>query len=126
MLISADLNSYENLKILYNNINSLSSTIVKIRNVGNDIIEPIDFIPAMPIIIKTDGQFLLQDASKYEIVCSDSKNRVHLEKTDELNLQVFFDYLNPKDEISVAILHTGDITYFRRTKAKKQCKELLK
>lgn len=112
ILISEDLSSYENLKILYNNenINSLNSTTIIIRNVGNDMIEPTDFIPAMPIVVKTSNQFLLQDFSKYKITCSDRKNRVHLEKVDESNLQVIFDYLNPKDEISITILHTGDVT----------------
>lgn len=124
VLISEDLSSYENLKILYNNenIDTLNSTTIKIRNIGNDIIEPKDFVPSMPIIIKTSDHFLLQDFSKYKITCSDSKNRVNLEKIDESNFQVVFDYLNPKDEITIAILHTGDITITGDLKQKNSVK----
>lgn len=112
ILISESLKKYENLRILYNydDIKSLNSTNIKIRNVGNDIIEPDDFMPATPIIIKTSGNFLLEDVTKYEISCTNSKNRINLEKVDESHLKVVFDFLNPKDEIQITILHTGNIS----------------
>ncbi len=112
ILISENLNNYENLKILYNNesINSLSSTNIKIRNIGNDIIEPENFIPSTPIIIETSNEFLLQDVSKYKINCSHPKNRASLEAIDKSHLKVHFDFLNPKDEIQIIVLHTGEIS----------------
>lgn len=112
ILISENLGTYENLKILYNdeNINSLNSTIIKIKNIGNDIIEPDNFVPSMPIIIETTDSFLLKDVSKFRVYCSNSKNRVYLEIIDELHLKVNFDFLNPKDEIHITILHSGDIS----------------
>lgn len=112
ILISEDLSSYENLKILYNNenIKSLTSTIIKIRNAGNDIIEPADFIPSTPIIISTSNAFLLQDVSNYKIECSNRKNRVSLNRKDESHLSVTFDFLGPKDEITITILHTGRLS----------------
>lgn len=112
VLISETLSRYENLKISYNNtdIKSLISTTVKVKNVGTDTIEPSDFVPAMPIIIKTNEQFLLQDVTKYKITCSNTKSTTSLEKIDESQLKIIFDFLNPKDEITISILHTGDIS----------------
>ncbi len=112
VLISESLSNYENLKILYNNedIKTLNSTNIKIKNIGNDIIETSDFVPAEPIIIKTSDHFLLQDVSKYNINSSNAKNRVHLTHIDESHIQVSFDFLNPKDEIQITVLHTGQIS----------------
>ncbi len=112
VLISESLSNYENLKILYNNedIKTLNSTNIKIKNIGNDIIETSDFVPAEPIIIKTSDHFLLQDVSKYNINSSNSKNRVNLTYIDESHIQVSFDFLSPKDEIQITVLHTGQIS----------------
>lgn len=112
ILISESLSNYENLEILYNNetIKSLKCTNIKIRNIGNDIIEPENLIPSTPITIKTSNDFLLQDVTKYEIKCSNPKNRVFLELIDKSHIKVLFDFLNPKDEIQITVLHTGTIS----------------
>jgi len=112
ILISESLSNYENLRIQYNNedIKTLNSTNIKIKNINNDIIETDDFIPAVPIVIATSDHFLLQDTSKYNINSSNSKNRVFLKHIDESHIEVSFDFLNPKDEIQITVLHTGQIT----------------
>lgn len=111
ILISESLNTYENLKISYNNedIKSLTSSIIKIKNIGTDIVISSDIAPSTPIVIKTTEKFLLNDISQYEINVSNNKSTVKLSKLNENSLQVLFDFLNPKDEISITILHTGDI-----------------
>lgn len=112
ILISETLSKYENLKISYNNddINSLTSTIVKIKNIGTDIVEPSDLIPSSPIKIHTTDKFLFNDTTQYEIVTSNSKNNVSLQKLSNSTLQLTFEFLNPKDEIFISLLHTGEIT----------------
>ena len=112
ILISEKLSQYENLKISYNSedISSLTSTIVKIKNIGTDIVEPSDLIPSSPIIVNTTQKFLLNDSSQYEIYTSNNKNKVSLVKINESSLQLMFEFLNPKDEITISLLHTGSIT----------------
>lgn len=112
ILISETLSQYESLKVSYNdeNIKSLTSTIVRIKNIGSDIIEPSDIVPSSPIIIKTTQKFLFNDISQYKIVSSNSKNIIKLIKINDSSLQVSFDFLNPKNEIYITILHTGDIS----------------
>ena len=112
VLVSEDLSSYENLRISYNGkeITSLTSTTIKIKNIGNDIIEPNDFVPSTPIIIKANGSFLLQDPTKYKIEQDNTKNRVSLEKLDDNTIKVIFDFLKPKDSFSITVLHTGEIS----------------
>lgn len=112
ILISEKLNEYENLKISYNdeNISSLTSTIVRIKNIGTDIVEPSDLIPSSPLIITTTEKFLFNDTSQYKFFKTNKKNGVSLNKIDDNSIQVIFEFLNPKDEISITVLHTGDIT----------------
>lgn len=112
ILISETLSKYENLKILYNdeNIKSLTSTIVRIKNIGSDIVEPDDLVPSCPLTINTTKKFLLEDTSQYKISTSNTKNIVKLTKIDSMSLQISFDFLNPKDEIQITLLHTGDIS----------------
>ena len=112
ILISENLNEYENLKISYNNedIRSLTSTTIKIKNIGTDIVEPSDLLQSSPIIIDTTEKFLLNDISQYDITSSNNKNNVSLNKITDSSLQLTFEILKPKDEISISVLHTGDIT----------------
>lgn len=112
VLISERLNKYENLKISYNeeNITSLTSTIIKIKNIGTDIIEPSDLIPSSPLIITTTEKFLFNDTSQYKIIKTNKKNSISLNRIDDSSIQVIFEFLNPKDEVTITVLHTGDIT----------------
>lgn len=112
VLISEKLSKYEKLKISYNgeNIKRLDSANIKIKNIGNTMIEPKDLVPTKPITIETSEKFLIQDVSNYTVNCSNPKNRVSLSRIDDSHLEVVFDFLNPKDEISITILHTGEIS----------------
>lgn len=114
-LISENISEYKGLKILYNNdeIQTLTSTIINFKNVGNDIIDPNDIIPSDPIIIKTTGHFLFSintaDTTLSEVTISNPKVKVNLEHIDSSNLKLNFDFLPPKCEISITLLHSGDI-----------------
>lgn len=111
VLISDDLSKLADLNIKYNDteIDSLVSTTVRIANEGNCIIEPGDIAPSSPVTIETTGSFLFQDASKYKVCCSNSKSSVSLEKISNKKIKLNFDYISPKDEIFVTVLHTGDV-----------------
>lgn len=114
-LISENISEYKDLKILYDNneIQTLTSTLIHIKNVGNDIIDPNDIIPSDPIIIKTTGHFLFSinaaDTTLSEVTVSNKKVKVNLEHIDSSNLKLNFDFLPPKCEISITLLHSGDI-----------------
>lgn len=114
-LISENISKYKDLKILYDNneIQTLTSTLINFKNVGNDIIDPNDIIPSDPIIIKTTGHFLFSvnttDTTLSEVTVSTPKVKVNLEHVDSSNLKLNFDFLPPKCEISITLLHSGDI-----------------
>lgn len=114
-LISENISKYKDLKILYDNneIQTLTSTLINFKNVGNDIINPNDIIPSDPITIKTTGHFLFSvnttDTTLSEVTVSNTKVKVDLEHVDSSNLKLNFDFLPPKCEISITLLHSGDI-----------------
>lgn len=111
-LISENISKYKGLKILYNNneIQTLTSTLINLKNAGNDIIDPKDITPSDPIMVKTSGHFLSSiDTTLSEVHVSNPKVKVGLEHIDSSNLKLNFDFLPPKCEISITLLHSGDI-----------------
>ena len=114
-LITHNISKYKDLKILYNNneIQTLTSTSITLKNVGNDIINPDDIIPSDPIILKTSGHFLFSidtvNNTLSEIYVSNPKVKVSLEYIDSSNLKLNFDFLPPKCELFITLLHSGDI-----------------
>lgn len=111
ILISEDLSNYNGLKISYNNeeVKTLTSTSITIRNIGNDVIEDTDITPSDPIIITTTNKFLSTDSDEYQVISSNKKVSTSLQKINDSKLQLSFDFLNPKNELSVTLLHNGDI-----------------
>ena len=114
-LISENISKYKDLKILYNNneIQTLTSTLINLKNAGNDIVDPNDIAPSDPIILKTSGHFLFSvdttETTLSEVNVSNSKVKASLEHIDSSNLKLNFDFLPPKCEISITLLHSGDI-----------------
>lgn len=111
ILISEDLSNYSGLQISYNNeeVKTLTSTCITIRNIGNDVIENTDITPSDPIIISTTNKFLSINGEEYKIASSNKKVTTALKKIDDSNLQLSFDFLNPKNELSITLLHNGNI-----------------
>lgn len=111
ILISEDLSNYNGLQISYNNekVKTLTSTYITLSNIGNDVIESSDITPSDPIIISTTNKFLSINGEEYKIVSSNKKVTTSLQKIDDSNLQLSFDFLNPKNELSITLLHNGDI-----------------
>lgn len=111
ILISEDLSNYEGLKVLYNNeeINTLTSSTIIIANIGNDLIEMDDIISSDPITISTSNKFLTNNIEEYVVTSSNKKVSASLQKINDSILQLVFDFLRPKDNIKVTLLHDGMI-----------------
>ncbi len=110
VLISNSLNKYTNLKITYGDqdIKSLCNSIIKIRNTGTDNIEPSDLYKDRPIIIEISEPLIFNN-DEYKIECSNKDSSVSLVSIDEKTLRVDFEILNPKDVITIEMLHNDDI-----------------
>lgn len=111
-LISDNLSNYKNLKILYNdeNIQTLTSTQVVFKNIGNDKIEPSDITPSDPIVITTSGKFLSTEDNLLEVQTTNPKVKSNLEYVDDSTFNLKFDFFPPECELSVTLLHSGDIS----------------
>lgn len=111
ILVSEDLSNYNGLQISYNNeeIKTLISTSIIIRNIGNDVIESTDITPSDPIIITTTNKFMSINGEEYKVISSNKKISTSLKKIDDSKLQLSFDFLNPKNELSITLLHSGSI-----------------
>lgn len=113
ILISDRISEYENLKISYNNENtdSFISSHIIIKNVGTDIIEPSDLTQSSPILISPIGSLLFKDAISSTITASNNSNNVFLSNVNSnKSLKVNFEFLNPKEEIHIFLLHRDKIT----------------
>lgn len=111
ILVSEDLSNYNGLQISYNNeeVKTLTSTSITIRNIGNDVIENTDITPSDPIVITTTNKFLSINGEEYKVTSSNKKITTSLQKIDDSKLQLSFDFLNPKNELSITLLHNGNI-----------------
>lgn len=111
-LIEETNNNYENLKIELNGeiIKSLKSSTIKFKNIGNKLITSSDFAPSSPLIIKSTQKILLNDVTKCNISTTNNENIASLIKIDDYCLQINFDFLKPKEEISLTLIHMGDIS----------------
>lgn len=111
ILVSEDLSNYNGLQISYNNeeVKTLTSTSITIRNIGNDVIEISDITPSDPIVITTTNKFLSINGEEYKVTSSNKKITTSLQKIDDSKLQLSFDFLNPQNELSITLLHNGNI-----------------
>lgn len=113
ILISNQYNDFENLKIEFNGeiVKSLTSTTIRIKNVGNKVITSEDFSQSSPLMIKTTIKFLLNNITSYKVFKTNPLCNVLINKLDDCNLLINIDFLNPKDEISFTLLHIGEISF---------------
>lgn len=114
-LISDKLSSIKGLRITFfdDSIPNLVSTTVFITNNGSDIIESTDFAKVSPLILKTNGKFLVYDDVKSFITkISNETSNITLTQIDANTIKVDFDYLKKNDKILLTILHTGQIKLF--------------
>lgn len=102
----------KNLKIVFNDkiVRTLTSSTITITNIGNKCITPADFAPSSPLMITSTQGFLFDEASQCNISAKNDMNIVSLIRIDDHCLLINFEFLNPKDKISLSLLHMGDIS----------------
>lgn len=112
VLVSNEFNKFDYLKIMCGDIEvkNLKSSKIKLKNIGNETIDSSDIAPLDPIIISVSNKYLVNDPTKYDVQFTNSKMNVCLNKINDTQIQVTFDFMKPQDEISIFLLHDGDIS----------------
>jgi hypothetical protein len=97
------------LQVLYagNALDTVSVTTVRIRNRGSDVVKANDIAPADPVVITIteppEGVLL-----EHSILHSSSKAaNFTLARISDKAVRVCFDFLEPRAEATIRILHTG-------------------
>lgn len=123
ILVSKNATQIEKLNITYDNkpIKNLYTSIIKIKNNSNSIIEPNDFAPSVPLSLITNGEFLVSSNTGVKLFSKNTNNNVYpLFEVDENNicqkLIIHFDYIAKKETISCTVFHTGKLTVFGKLK----------
>lgn len=91
------------------NIDNLSTSYLKVKNIGNDTLEPNDFAELNKLSITTDGVFLINSIDELEIIKSNKFMKMNPSLISPNKIELSFDYFDPKNEISFSVFHTGDI-----------------
>lgn len=91
------------------NIDNLSTSYVKIRNIGNDTLDVDDFPELNRLSLITDGVFLINSIDELEITKSDKYMKMSPSLISPNKIEISFDYFDPKSEISFSVFHTGNI-----------------
>ncbi len=91
------------------NIDNLSTSYIKIRNIGNDTLDVSDFPELNRLSLVTDGVFLINSIDELEITKSDKFMKMNPSLISSNKIEISFDYFDPKNEITFSIFHTGDI-----------------
>ncbi len=100
------------LSITYNDeeINNLYSSYIEIINIGNESLEPNDFLDLHKLSLKTDGQFLV---NHHEIEIQINSPNQYVEITPIFQssniITIDFNCLDPKNRFYITIFHTGHI-----------------
>ena len=116
-LISNVYSDLNEISVEYNGnkIKTLYSSVIRIRNEGNDIIEKQDFASANTLSISTSGCFILDKNGeiKQEIEAINADTYCTLNdnvENDRQKADVLFDYISKKEEVVVTLFHTEPIS----------------
>lgn len=117
-IVSEKVSQVKGLDLKYNGIEieTLYSSTITVKNVGNSIVEKADIAPLHPLSISTKGIFLIDKENGVQIVHRDAGNeivpRFRVNEGDGLCSEIIvdFDYIPKKNEFQCSIFHTGDIT----------------
>lgn len=95
---------------------SISASIITIKNIGNTTIEKQNFAPSHPLSIYTTEKFLIDQEEGFKFFSYNKSNDVHpifnLNENGNCNhIIIDFDYISTKDTLSCYILHTGNISF---------------
>lgn len=111
-LISDSLSKHKGLKVFYHKkeVKDLISSVIFVKNVGNDTVNASDIAPIAPITFITTGKFLLTNEKDYHLIASNKSCSASLSSIDRSNIILDFDFLKPNDQIELTLLHSGTIT----------------
>lgn len=108
-LIAKSESLFPKLSIKYDNqdLVSFTSTKIRIKNAGTEVLKMSDIAKSDPItfITKTSNNAFLLDFGI--IYTSDALNNFSIEKITANSIKLSFDYIEPKDTVVVQLLHTG-------------------
>ena len=116
-IISNKVTQVEDLKIQYKDceIKDLFSSTIKIKNIGNTVIEDPDFASSAPLSVSTDGIFLVDKSNGVKLSSSTDANNIYPsfdidEESGECSsIIVNFDYIPKRGKLTFSFFHTGDI-----------------
>lgn len=91
------------------NIDNLSTSYIKIKNIGNDTLELNDFPELNKLSLTTNGVFLINSTNELEITKSNKFMKMNPLLITPNKIELAFDYFDSKNEISFSVFHTGDI-----------------
>ncbi len=106
-LIENNKSKFPRLKIFYDDMNLDNFSIAQliIKNFSNTSIKADDIAPSDPIKLTIDGEAEILEA---EIIYQkDKTNNFQINKIDKNTILIKFDFIDPKDETSIQIYHTG-------------------
>ncbi len=123
-LISESISQLDNISITYNNenIDSLYSSIIKIHNTGNTIIEKNDFAKKDPLAIMIHGDFILNknkqiiqisNGEDYDFNCILDNRYTH---PGVNNAIVSYDFIPRKEVIVLTVFHTNYLNIMGKLK----------
>lgn len=107
------IKNLDDIIIIYNSniIDKLFVSHIRIKNIGNTIIEKQDFIPSHQLSISTSGIFIRLPKDK-ELNFFNQENDIHLNFNEENNcITLDFDCLCKTSLIYLTILHTDNINF---------------
>ena len=118
-LISNNIQQIKGLKVKYKSskIDELYSTKISIKNIGNSTIEKQDFATTCPILISTNGYFLLNKENDIHFYPVHKSNNIYpifdINNSNERcnHIIITFDYLSKYESFSCSLFHTGDISF---------------
>lgn len=110
-IIVKKISKISDLIITYknNNIDNLSTSYIKIKNIGNDTLEDNDFPELNKLSLVTDGIFLINSIDELDITKSNKYMKISPLLISPREIELSFDYFDPKNEFSCNIFHTGSI-----------------
>lgn len=115
-LISEKVSSINGLEIKYNSqsIKNLYSSTIQIKNTGNTTINNVDIPKKRPLSIYTDGMFII-DKLNMQLPNHNNENDIQVifeknEKGISSSAIIDFEFISPKQVITITLLHTGTIS----------------
>lgn len=106
-LIDESKNKFPGLEVKYagTRIEDFSVTQIAIWNCGNRIIDSKDFATSGALTITSIGNNQILDAAIMNV--SDVSNDIYIENRNN-KISINFEYLNPRQGVSLQIIHTGN------------------